>query len=108
MEPVLFSQEIGILAGIFFVVAYALVNFGMVTTKSRLYQALNLVGALGFVYTAFVPFNPGLLITYVVWGLVAAVVLGKISRQKKVVPAPVADDAPATDDAPALATAQTG
>ena len=66
------SYEIGILAGIFFVVAFGLLNFSVLTAKSPIYQTLNMLGALGFTYTAISPFNPGLFITEAVWAIVAA------------------------------------
>ena len=73
-----FSYEIGIVAGILFVVGYGLLNFGVVPSKSVLYQTLNFLGALGFTYTAISPFNPGLMITEVVWAIVALFGLWKI------------------------------
>lgn len=73
-----FSYEIGIAAGICFVVAFGLLNFGVLTSKSPLYQTLNFLGAVGFTYTAVSPFNPGLFITEVVWALVALYGLWKI------------------------------
>lgn len=84
MEPLIFSYEIGIIAGIFLVLAYGLMNFGVLTTESPMYQALNVLGALGFGYTAVSPFNPGLLLTEIVWGIVAVGFLWRIfSRRKK-------------------------
>lgn len=83
MEPLIFSHEIGIIAGIFLVAAYGLMNFGILTTKSPLYQSLNILGALGFAYTALSPFNPGLLITEVVWIVVAVGFLWKIFFGRK-------------------------
>ena len=74
----MFSHETGIIAGIFLVAAFGLMNFGVLTAKSPLYQALNALGALGFAYTAFSPFNPGLLITEIVWTVVAVGFLWKI------------------------------
>lgn len=76
-----FSYEIGIVAGICFVIAYALLNFGVLTAKSPMYQTLNLLGALGFTYTAISPFNPGLFITEAVWAIVAAFGLWTIWRR---------------------------
>lgn len=78
------SYEIGIIAGVCFVVAFGLLNFGVLSSTSSLYQTLNLLGALGFTYTALSPFNPGLFITEVVWALVALFGLWKIwSRKSK-------------------------
>lgn len=72
------SYEIGIAAGICFVVGLALLNFRVVTAASPVYQVLNLAGALGFTYTAIKPFNPGLFITEAVWAIVAVYGLWKI------------------------------
>ncbi|GAB47726.1 CBU_0592 family membrane protein [Mobilicoccus pelagius] len=72
------SYEIGIAAGILFVIGYALLNFGVLSSTSPLYQTLNLLGALGFTYTAIAPFNPGLFVTEAVWAVVAAYGLWKI------------------------------
>ncbi|MGP6175044.1 CBU_0592 family membrane protein [Corynebacterium sp. A21] len=83
MEPLTFSHEIGIIAGIFLVLAYGLMNFGVLTTDSPIYQALNVLGALGFAYTAVSPFNPGLLLTEIVWVIVAVGFLWKIFTHKK-------------------------
>lgn len=83
MEPLIFSYEIGIVAGVFLVVAYGLMNFGVLTTNSPIYQALNVLGALGFGYTAVSPFNPGLLLTEFVWVIVALGFLWKIFANKK-------------------------
>ncbi|ALC04597.1 putative membrane protein [Corynebacterium deserti GIMN1.010] len=83
MDPLILSQEVGVLAGIFFVVAYGLLNFGVLATSSPLYQALNVLGVLGFVYTAVSPFNPGLLITDGVWALAALGFCGGFSLEGK-------------------------
>ena len=82
MESLTLSHEIGILAGIFLVAAYGLMNFGVLDTSSPLYQSLNVLGALGFAYTAFAPFNPGLLITEIVWAVVAVAFLWKIFTRR--------------------------
>lgn len=102
MEPLAFSHEIGIIAGICLVVAYGLMNFGVLTTHSLVYQALNVLGALGFAYTAFSPFNPGLLITEIVWAVVAVGFLWKIFTRKKKEPDNVAATEPVAE--PLLAT----
>lgn len=78
-----FSAPIGIVAGVFFVVGFALLNFGVVKSTSPIYQTLNLLGALGFTYTAIKPFNPGLFITEAVWAIVALYGLYKIWFAKK-------------------------
>lgn len=79
-----FSYEIGIAAGICFVIAFGLLNFGVFTASSPLYQTLNFLGATGFTYTAISPFNPGLFITEVVWAVVALFGLWKIwTRPRK-------------------------
>ncbi len=83
MEPLVFTYEIGIIAGILLVLAYGLMNFGVLTTDSPKYQALNILGALGFAYTAVSPFNPGLLLTEAVWCVVALGFLWKIFTKKK-------------------------
>lgn len=103
MEPLNFSHEIGIVAGVLLVGAFALMNFGVLTTESPLYQALNALGALGFAYTAVSPFNPGLLLTEIVWIVVAVVFLWRIfarrNRASDEVAAPevVPQSAPAGD-----------
>ncbi len=82
-----YSFEIGIAAGICFVLGLALLNFGVVTAKSPFYQTLNFFGALGFTYTAISPFNPGLFILEIVWAIVALYGLWRIwSDRKTVVP----------------------
>lgn len=98
MEPLIFSHEIGIVSGILLVLAYALMNFGVLTPKSPLYQALNALGALGFAYTALTPLNPGLLITEIVWIIVAVGFLWRIFTRKseKSVATPV-NPVPAAD-----------
>lgn len=73
-----FSYEIGIVSGVFFVLGFGLLNFGVLSASSALYQTLNFLGALGFTYTAISPFNPGLFITEAVWALVALLGLWKI------------------------------
>lgn len=78
-----FATEIGIISGVFFVIGYALLNFGVVKSTSPIYQTFNLLGALGFTYTAISPFNPGLFITEVVWASVALYGLYKIWSKKK-------------------------
>ena len=78
-----FSFEIGIAAGICFVIGLALLNFDVLTAKSPIYQTLNLFGALGFTYTAISPFNPGLFITEAVWAVVAVFGLWKIWSTRK-------------------------
>ena len=61
------SYEIGVVAGICFVAGFGLLKLGVLRASSPVYQTLNLLGALGFAYTAIAPFNPGLFITEVVW-----------------------------------------
>ncbi len=82
-----FSYEIGIAAGICFVVAFGLLNFGVLSSKSPMYQTLNFLGAVGFTYTAISPFNPGLFILEVIWAVVALYGLWKI-WSKRPDPAP--------------------
>ncbi|MHA2789430.1 CBU_0592 family membrane protein [Corynebacterium sp. S7] len=82
-ESLAFSTEIGLIAGAFFVIGLALLNFGVVTADSVLYQSLNFLGAIGFVYTAISPFNPGLFITEAVWAIVAVFGVWKIYNNKK-------------------------
>ena len=77
-----FAFEIGIIAGILFAVAYGLLNFRVLTAESPIYQALNFLGATGFVYTAISPFNPGLFIVEFVWAVVALFGLWKIFAKK--------------------------
>lgn len=78
-----FSYEIGIAAGICFVVAFGLLNFNVLKSTSPIYQALNFLGAIGFVYTAISPFNPGLFITEAAWAAVALFGIYKILFHKK-------------------------
>lgn len=85
------SHEIGIIAGVFLVLAYGLMNFGVLTTDSPVYQALNVLGALGFAYTAVAPLNPGLLLTEIVWGIAAVGFLWRIFTRRKKTPAQVAE-----------------
>ena len=77
-----FSYEIGIVAGILFVVAFGLLNFGVLKAESPIYPPLNLLGALGFTYTAISPFNPGLFIVEAVWAIVAAWGIYKIFTKR--------------------------
>ncbi len=81
-----FSYEIGIAAGVCFVLGFGLLNFGVLKSTSPLYQTLNLLGALGFVWTALSPFNPGLFITEAVWAIVALFGLYKIWFKKEAAP----------------------
>lgn len=79
-----FSYEIGIAAGLCFVIGLACLNFDILGADSVIYQLLNFVGALGFTYTAISPFNPGLFITETVWALVAVFGIWKIfSKARK-------------------------
>ena len=81
-----FSYEIGLAAGACFVIAFGLLNFGVLSANSPIYQTLNFFGATGFTYTAISPFNPGLFITEAVWALVALYGMWKIwtkSAKKK-------------------------
>lgn len=78
-----FSYEIGIVAGILFVVGFGLLNFGVLKSTSALYQILNFLGAVGFTYTALSPFNPGLFITEAVWAVVALFGIWKIMSNSK-------------------------
>ncbi|SES19783.1 CBU_0592 family membrane protein [Corynebacterium cystitidis] len=82
MESLVFSTEIGLIAGVFFVIAYGLLNFEVITADSPIYQGLNFLGALGFVYTAISPFNPGLFVVEAVWAVVALFGLIKIFSGK--------------------------
>ncbi len=73
-----YSDWIGIIAGVCFVVGFGALNFGLLKSNSPLYQTLNFLGALGFTYTAITPFNPGLFILETIWALVALYGLWKI------------------------------
>ncbi len=73
-----YTYWIGIIAGVFFVVGFGALNFGLLTSVSPLYQTLNFFGALGFTYTAISPFNPGLFILEIIWAAVALYGLWKI------------------------------
>lgn len=73
-----YSEWIGIVAGVFFVIGFGALNFGLLNSKSPLYQTLNFLGALGFTYTAIRPFNPGLFILEIIWAVVALYGLWKI------------------------------
>ncbi len=73
-----YSYGIGIVAGVFFVIGYGALNFGLLKSVSPLYQTLNFLGALGFTYTAISPFNPGLFILEIIWAAVALYGLWKI------------------------------
>ena len=77
-----FSYEIGIVAGICFVVAFGGLNFGVLTSVSPIYQSLNFLGALGFTYTAIDPFNPGLFILEAIWAAVALYGIWKIWNRR--------------------------
>lgn len=79
-----FSYGIGIVAGVFFVVGYGLLNFGVLKSVSPLYQSLNFLGAIGFTYTAISPFNPGLFILELIWAIVALYGLRKIWTKRRV------------------------
>lgn len=90
-----YSFEIGIVAGVCFVVGFGALNFGLLTSTSPLYQTLNFFGALGFTYTAISPFNPGLFVLEAIWALVALYGLWKIwnrpPRSDSGSPVPVAE-----------------
>ncbi|WP_237559346.1 CBU_0592 family membrane protein [Corynebacterium pilosum] len=58
-------------------------NFEVLKSDSPIYQGLNFLGAVGFVYTAISPFNPGLFVTELVWAIVALYGLYKIFTKKK-------------------------
>ena len=73
-----YTYWIGIVAGVCFVLAFGMLNFGVLSSASPLYQTLNFFGAIGFTYTAIKPFNPGLLILEAIWALVAIYGLWKI------------------------------
>lgn len=82
------SYEIGLAAGIRFIIAFGLLNLGVLSPASPLYQTLNVLAALGFAYTALSPLNPGLLITEAVWAIVATFGLWRIwaGRDEEEVP----------------------
>ena len=97
-----FSYEIGIVSGVFFVLGFGLLNFGLLSSSSAVYQTLNFLGALGFTYTAISPFNPGLFITEAVWAIVALLGLWKIwsgAGRKAADIGPETPDAPGAPDA---------
>ena len=73
-----YSYWIGIVAGVFFVLGFGGLNFGLLKSTSPIYQTLNFLGALGFTYTAIKPFNPGLFILEIIWAVVALYGLWKI------------------------------
>ena len=77
-----YSYWIGIVAGIFFVLGFGALNFGLLKSTSPLYQTLNFLGALGFTYTAITPFNPGLFILEIIWAIVALYGLWKIWKKR--------------------------
>lgn len=77
-----YSNEIGIVSGICFVVAFGMLNFGVLKSVSPLYQSLNFLGAIGFTYTAVSPFNPGLFVLETVWAIVALYGLRKYQASR--------------------------
>ena len=79
----IYAYWIGIAAGVCFVVAFGALNFGLLSSKSPLYQSLNFLGAVGFTYTAINPFNPGLFILETIWAIVALYGLWKIWSKRK-------------------------
>lgn len=78
-----YAYWVGIIAGVCFVLAFGMLNFGMLSAGSPLYQILNFFGALGFTYTAITPFNPGLFILEAIWAAVALYGIWKIWTKNK-------------------------
>lgn len=59
-------------------VAYSLLNFGLVDIHSLLYQILNATGALGIAYDALKDKDYQPIVLNIIWALIALVAIVKI------------------------------
>lgn len=75
MKQKFLDESIGWYGTIVIVLAYALVNFNVLSSSNVLYLFLNLTGALGIVYISFKKktYQPGVL--NIVWAIIALIAL---------------------------------
>jgi hypothetical protein len=68
--------------------AYLLLSMGRVTGQSALYQAMNVVGAAGFIVNGWWHGAIPSASLNVVWMAIGAIALWRIAQKKKAAPAP--------------------
>ena len=76
----IFDEAIGWLGMIAILLAYALISFEIISSKSLLYQTLNGVGAIGIVFISFKKkaYQPGIL--NIIWAFIAIIsIIGLIT-----------------------------
>jgi hypothetical protein len=74
------AQIVQVLGAVFVLAAYAAAQFGVLTTTSRRYLVLNLVGSAVLTWLAWHERQWGFLLLEAVWALVSAWGLVQVSR----------------------------
>ena len=78
MNKKIFDEIIGWYGAIAIILAYALLSFNIIVSKSIVYQLLNATGAIGIVYISFKKkaYQPGVL--NIIWTIIAIVAIIRI------------------------------
>lgn len=73
----IFTQTLGWIGSLLFVIAYLLVSFKKIDSAGRTYQLINLFGSLGLGISVFYQRAWPALALEIVWGFIAILVLVK-------------------------------
>ena len=74
----LIEEIIGWYGTLAILIAYGLVNFDLLTTKSLIYQLLNLTGAISIVYISFDKKNIQPAVLNIIWALIGLISIVKL------------------------------
>lgn len=77
-----YVQQISLIAPLFLLLAFALLNAGKLTADHYLYQWMNAIGAAALTYSAIKPLNVGVFITELLWTLIGLYGVVKIYRKR--------------------------
>ncbi|HZF95961.1 MAG TPA: hypothetical protein VEZ20_13950 [Allosphingosinicella sp.] len=87
MMPIL-VEIAGWIGALLILAAYLLLSMGKVTGQSALYQAMNVVGAAGFIVNGWWHGAIPSASLNVVWMAIGAIALVRIAQKRKAAPAP--------------------
>lgn len=77
-----YAQLISLIAPLFLLLAFALLNAGKLTVDHYWYQWMNAIGAAALTYSAIKPLNVGVFITEFLWTLIGLYGVVKIYRKR--------------------------
>jgi len=78
MKKNIISEILGWYGVVAIVTSYALMNFGVLSSNTLLYQLLNISGALGIVYDSFKDKDYQPVVLNIIWAIIALIAIIKI------------------------------